>query len=467
LGEETPQSTLTTDKRVASFSNGQDPSFSALYFQFGRYLMISGSRPGGQPLNLQGIWNDQLVPPWNGAYTININAQMNYWPAELTNLSECQEPFFKAIKELAINGHETAKNMYGTAGWVAHHNMDIWRHAEPIDMCNCSFWPMAGGWLTSHFWERYLFSPDKIFLKNEVFPLLKGVVQFYEGWLVENEKGYLVTPVGHSPEHNFKYEGNKQATFSEGPTMDMAIVRESYTRYLEACKILAVEDAFTQQIRQHLAKLLPYQIGKYGQLQEWQEDFEDGEQQHRHVSHLYALYPSDQIDLKKTPELAAAAKRVMERRGDAATGWSMGWKVNLWARLQDGEHAFQLINNLFTLIRSNNTSMKGGGTYPNLFDAHPPFQIDGNFGVTAGIAEMLIQSHTHEIVLLPALPKAWKNGSVKGLVARGGFVIDMTWKEGKIVSANVFSKTGNPCVIKYNDKTVSLNTKAGENYALK
>ncbi|MEZ4901273.1 MAG: glycoside hydrolase family 95 protein [Spirosomataceae bacterium] len=266
LGDETPQSKLTTDKRIALFSNGEDPSFSALYFQFGRYLMIAGSRPGGQPLNLQGIWNDQLVPPWNGAYTININAQMNYWPAELTNLSECQEPFFKAIKELAINGHETAKNMYGTEGWVAHHNMDIWRHSEPIDICNCSFWPMAGGWLTSHFWERYLFSPDKVFLKNEVFPLLKGVVEFYEGWLVENQKGYLVTPVGHSPEHNFRYEGNKQATFSEGPTMDMAIVRESYTRYLEACKVLGIADTFTQQIKLHLAKLLPYQIGKYGQF---------------------------------------------------------------------------------------------------------------------------------------------------------------------------------------------------------
>lgn len=467
LGEETAQSKLTTDKRVALFSNGQDPSFSALYFQFGRYLMIAGSRPGGQPLNLQGIWNDQMVPPWNGAYTININAQMNYWPAELTNLSECHEPFFKAIKELAINGKQTAKNMYGAEGWVAHHNMDIWRHAEPIDICNCSFWPMAGGWLTSHFWEHYLFNDDKKFLKNEVFPLLKGAVQFYDDWLVVNENGYLVTPVGHSPEHNFVYEDKKQATFSAGPTMDMAIIREAYTRYLEACKTLGIEDAFTKKIRTHLTQLLPYQIGKYGQLQEWQEDFEDGEQQHRHVSHLYPLYPSDQIDLQKTPELAAAAKRVMERRGDAATGWSMGWKVNLWARLRDGEHAFKLINNLFTLIRSNNTSMKGGGTYPNLFDAHPPFQIDGNFGVTAGIAEMLIQSHNQEIVLLPAIPSVWKNGAVKGLVARGGFVVDMVWKEGEIVSGNVFSSKGNDCVIKYNGKAVQLKTKAGGSYTLK
>ncbi|HEX9958461.1 MAG TPA: glycoside hydrolase family 95 protein, partial [Fibrella sp.] len=320
LADDSEQSRLPTDQRVELFANGKDPSFAALYFQYGRYLMIAGSRPGGQPLNLQGIWNDQIVPPWNGAYTININAQMNYWPAELTNLSECQEPFFKAVKELAINGQETARSMYGNDGWVAHHNMDIWRHAEPIDNCNCSFWPMAAGWLTSHFWERYLFSGDKVFLKKEVFPLLKGAVQFYQGWLVTNEQGYLVTPVGHSPEQNFIYDDKKQATFSPGPTMDMAIVRESFSRYLEACTMLGVDDSFTTAVRQSLARLLPYQIGKYGQLQEWQADFEDGDVQHRHFSHLYAIHPSNQINRRTTPELAAAAKRVMERRGDLATG---------------------------------------------------------------------------------------------------------------------------------------------------
>lgn len=457
LGVETEQSKLSTDKRVELFSNGKDPSFAALFFQFGRYLMISGSRPGGQPLNLQGIWNDQLVPPWNGAYTININVQMNYWPAELTNLAECQEPFFTAIKELAINGKETAKNMYGTEGWVAHHNMDIWRHAEPVDNCNCSFWPMAGGWLTSHFWEHYLFSGDTIFLKNQVFPLLKGAIQFYDGWLVENDKGYLVTPVGHSPEQNFIYDGNKQATFSAGPTMDMAIIRESYTRYLEACQTLSIEDDFTKQIRQHLTKLLPYQIGNYGQLQEWSEDFEDGDIQHRHVSHLYALHPSNQITVQKTPELAAATKRVMERRGDVATGWSMGWKVNLWARLLDGEHAFKLLNSLFRLVRSNSTKMTGGGTYPNLFDAHPPFQIDGNFGVTAGIAEMLIQSHGGEIHLLPALPQAWHTGKVTGLKARGGFTVDMEWANGQLTKATIHSVLGGNCRIRTNEKrTVNM-----------
>ncbi len=463
----TEQSKLPTDKRIEMFANGQDPSFAALYFQFGRYLMIAGSRANGQPLNLQGIWNDQLIPPWNGAYTININAQMNYWPAELTNLAECQAPLFKAVKELAINGKQTAQNMYGNTGWVAHHNMDIWRHAEPIDICNCAFWNMAGGWLTSHFWEHYLFSGDKVFLKNEVFPLLKGVVQFYDGWLVTNEQGYLVTPVGHSPEHNFVYESGKQATFSPGPTMDMAIVREAYTRYLEACKLLDIDDPFTENIRLHLTKLLPYQIGKYGQLQEWQEDFEDGEKEHRHVSHLYAIHPSNQINHQTTPELVSAVKKSMERRGDAATGWSMGWKVNIWARLLDGDHALKLLTNLFKLVRETGTNMRGGGTYPNLFDAHPPFQIDGNFGATAGIAELLVQSHAGEIYLLPALPKAWSAGKVKGLKARGGFEIDMEWQAGKLTKAIVYSTLGGNCRIRTNQKilvqTVNTQPAKGEN----
>ncbi|WP_298351450.1 glycoside hydrolase family 95 protein [Runella sp.] len=458
LAAETEQSQLTTDKRVELFSNSKDPSFTALYFQYGRYLMIAGSRPGGQPLNLQGIWNDLMVPPWNGAYTININAQMNYWPAELTNLSECQEPFFKAIKELAVNGQETAKNMYGNDGWVAHHNMDIWRHSEPIDNCNCSFWPMAGGWLTSHLWEKYLYSGDKVFLKNEVFPLLKGAVQFYQGWLVKNERGYLVTPVGHSPEHNFVYEDKKQATFSSGPTMDMAIIRESFARYSEACKILGIDNELTKAVRQNLPQLLPYQIGKYGQLQEWQEDFEDGEAQHRHFSHLYAIHPSNQINVQTTPELASAVARVMERRGDLATGWSMGWKVNVWARLHDGDYALQLITNLFKLLKTYSTHMQGGGTYPNLFCAHPPFQIDGNFGATAGIAEMLVQSHAGEIHLLPALPQAWHTGKVKGLKARGGFEIDMEWEKGKLTKAVIHSTLGGHCRVRTNEKIAVLNT---------
>lgn len=458
LATETEQSLFPSDKRVELFSNGNDPSFAALYFQYGRYLMIAGSRIGGQPLNLQGIWNDQLTPPWNGGYTININAQMNYWPAELTNLSECQEPFFKAIKELAINGKETARNMYGNDGWVAHHNMDIWRHSEPIDNCNCAFWPMAAGWLTSHFWEKYLYSGDKKFLKEDVFPLLKGAVQFYQGWLVKNEQGYLVTPVGHSPEQNFIYGENKQATFSAGPTMDMAIVRESYARYIEAAKTLGIDDNFTKSISLNLAQLLPYQIGKYGQLQEWQEDFEDADVKHRHFSHLYAFHPSNQINSQSNPELTAAVKRVMERRGDLATGWSMGWKVNFWARLHEGEHALKLLTNLFKIVRTYPTHMEGGGTYPNLFCAHPPFQIDGNFGATAGIAEMLVQSHAGEIHLLPALPQAWHTGKVKGLKTRGGFVIDMEWEKGKLTKAVIHSTIGGNCRIRTNESMIVENT---------
>ena len=460
MAAETEQSKLPTDRRVELFSNGQDPAFAALYFQFGRYLMIAGSRPGGQPLNLQGIWNDQLTPPWNGAYTININAQMNYWPAETTNLAECQEPFFKAIKELAINGRETARNMYGNLGWVAHHNMDIWRHAEPVDNCACSFWPLGGGWLVSHLWEHYLFSGDQQFLKHELFPLLKGVVDFYQGWLVKNEAGYLLTPVGHSPEQNFVYADNKQATYSPGPTMDMAIVREAFARYLEAAQTLGIADKSVDSVRHNLAKLLPFQIGKYGQLQEWSTDFEDGDIQHRHISHLYAIHPSNQINAQNNPELTAAVQRVMERRGDFATGWSMGWKVNIWARLYDGNHALKLMTNLFKLIRSNVTAMQGGGTYPNLFDAHPPFQIDGNFGATAGIAELLVQSHAGEIHLLPALPDAWHTGSVKGLKARGGFIIDMEWASGKLTQATIRSTLGGNCRLRTNTKVEVQNVAA-------
>ncbi|WP_240735180.1 glycoside hydrolase N-terminal domain-containing protein [Hymenobacter sp. UV11] len=464
----TPAAQLPTNVRLAGFAQGHDPALAALYFQYGRYLLISCSQPGGQPANLQGIWNDQLKGPWDSKYTVNINTEMNYWPAEITNLTELHEPLFSMIKDLSVSGQQSARTMYGARGWMLHHNTDIWRITGQVDPPQYGLWPMGGAWLSQHLWEHYLFTGDEQFLRD-YYPVLRGAATYFVDALqTEPIHQWRVVAPSVSPENTYKAQG-KDIALVAGTTMDNQLVFDLFSKTIRAAELLHLDQPFADTLRALRQQLPPMQIGQYGQVQEWLQDEDNPRDQHRHISHLYGLYPSAQISPYRTPELFEAARTTLTERGDVSTGWSMGWKVNFWARMQDGNHAYKLLTEQLRPRASQPSDVsEGGGTYPNLLDAHPPFQIDGNFGCTAGLAELFVQSHDGTLDLLPALPDAWPTGEVTGLVARGGYVVDLAWVHGQLTRARIVSPLGGPCRVRVHHQVAAkggpkLRPAEGEN----
>jgi alpha-L-fucosidase 2 len=468
------------DHRLAQVREGDaDPSLIALYFQFGRYLLIASSRPGTMPANHQGIWNESMTPPWESKYTININAEMNYWPAEVTNLAELHEPLFDLIEAMRVSGRHTARVHYGAGGFVAHHNTDLWADTVPVDKVGSGLWPMGAAWLSLHLWDHFEFSRDREFLTRRAYPVMKEAAEFLLDYLVDDGRGHLVTGPSLSPENRYRLPDGTVAKLCMGPTMDLEITDLLFRRIVEASKLLDVDPDFRQKVIAARRRLPPLRIGRHGQLQEWAEDYDEPDPGHRHISHLFALYPGDQITPERTPELAAAARTTLQRRlakGSGHTGWSRAWIVNFWARLKEPEQAY---SNLMMLL--------GRSTLPNLFNTHPPFQIDGNFGGTAGIAEMLLQSHAGEIQLLPSLPRAWPRGRFRGLRARGGLEIALEWSGGRATSGQLTAAVNGEYRIRppqgqriasvregaegipirdNGDETVSLSLRAGKTYTI-